>query len=655
MQKKNIYLCQVNSRFDDQVFLPYSVGMIQAYCQKFEEIKNNFNFKGFIFLREKIENVIQKLEFPSIFGVSCYIWNWEYSKALAQNVKFVFPECLIVMGGPQVPENSETFFLHHPYVDILVHHEGEIAFSEILREHVNENPDYTRIASLSIRVNNNISFKTKIGERTRDTNELPSPYLNGVFDELVLLPYKWNACHETNRGCPYSCTFCDWGSAVYTKLRMFDVDRLESELEWFGENKIEIIYNCDANYGILERDYYLIQRLVSVRKQHGYPRQFRTAFAKTNPANIYRIAKLLQEVNMQKGITLSAQSMDPTTLQNVKRKNLRNDQLLSLFNLYRIDKIPTYTELIIGLPGETNTSFKKGVNLLLELGQHDGLFIYLCMVLPNSEMANIEYSGKFGIKTRRFPLILAYASPNTDGITEFHDIVTETNDMSLNDWKKRVIFSWVVQSFHCLNLTQYLAVYLRTSHDITYDYFYEKLLHYAELNPNTIIGKQFHFIDDLVNKGLVGNTMTVVLPEYGEITWFPEEATFLNMVAQKDLLYLEIESFFINLLLSEMISLQKDLIDDLVGYQKAILLDPYSPPEFSIRTQYNWPGYFNKAYLGSKSIPEKQSTQVLFSKDSDYRENPRKYALDIIRFGRKSGKLHHKLITVTVNQALVSF
>ena len=31
---------------------------------------------------------------------------------------------------------------------------------------------------------------------------------------------------ESNRGCPYGCTFCDWGSATLSKVRNFDLDRV---------------------------------------------------------------------------------------------------------------------------------------------------------------------------------------------------------------------------------------------------------------------------------------------------------------------------------------------------------------------------------------------------------------------------------------------
>ena len=54
---------------------------------------------------------------------------------------------------------------------------------------------------------------------------------------------------------PFACTFCDWGSATKSKVRKFSEERLEREIEWFGDNEIAYVDCCDANFGIFqERD-----------------------------------------------------------------------------------------------------------------------------------------------------------------------------------------------------------------------------------------------------------------------------------------------------------------------------------------------------------------------------------------------------------------
>ena len=40
---------------------------------------------------------------------------------------------------------------------------------------------------------------------------MPSPYLAGMFDRLVAENHEaeWLGLMETNRGCPFSCCYCD--------------------------------------------------------------------------------------------------------------------------------------------------------------------------------------------------------------------------------------------------------------------------------------------------------------------------------------------------------------------------------------------------------------------------------------------------------------
>ena len=47
--------------------------------------------------------------------------------------------------------------------------------------------------------------------KMRDITVLPSPYLEGTFDRLMKENpnERWLASWETNRGCPFSCTYCD--------------------------------------------------------------------------------------------------------------------------------------------------------------------------------------------------------------------------------------------------------------------------------------------------------------------------------------------------------------------------------------------------------------------------------------------------------------
>src|SRR3990167_6533160 len=164
---RNVYLVQVNERYGDNVFLPYSVGSIQAYCQSLEWVNKYYEFKELIYLRERPEQIVERMETPDVVGFSCYIWNWEFNKVLAKKVHESYPECLIVFGGPHVPIKGEI----PDYVNVVVHYEGEVAFSETLRHRCG--------------IDGSSSPTLRMSSRITDLVILPSPYLSGVFDRLL--------------------------------------------------------------------------------------------------------------------------------------------------------------------------------------------------------------------------------------------------------------------------------------------------------------------------------------------------------------------------------------------------------------------------------------------------------------------------------------
>ena len=622
---KRLYLSQINNSFGGQAFLPYSVGMLWSYAQSQADIADSYVLCGMLFLREPLEQALLRIHNPDVLALSCYLWNWNYNLSLAKLVRHKYPQCVIILGGPEVPSSGFTPELALT-ADYLVHDEGEVTFVELLRA-LRQSSDLSSVSGISYHTDG-MAVKTDPRARLADLSVIPSPYITGVFDAIMAdNPHiDWHASQETHRGCPYSCTFCDWGSAVYTKIRQFDQPRLIDEITWFGQQHIDLLYNCDANYGIYARDIELTTAMVLTKSQQGYPRKFRASYAKKSDDKVFEIAKLLNAAGMSKGVTLSMQSMDVHTLETIKRRNIAIEDFRPLVERYRQHHIPTYTELIIGLPGETLASYKAGIETLLQGGQHDNLVIYTCMVLRNSEMANPSHMATQGIVKQRVPLMDNHSSTRPDEIAEYNDIVIATEAMPHADWRQAYLISWIVQALHCLGLTQYLAMdYWRVNG--SYVDFYERLLRSHQGQP-TLLGAQIARVNHTLDRMLSGaDDLGQSDVRFGDINWPVEELTFLQLRCDAPQFYAELVPFLRDWMTDAHIT-------DAVDFQQQWILGPQHHSDDSHSYTHHIPHMIEAALRCETGPVLSQPITVNFAA-AHYHPSAQSWARHIVWYGRK--------------------
>lgn len=633
---RNLYLCQFNFRYGDNVFIPYSVGVLWAYARTDPEIAAAYRNAGFVFLRDDPEKVVASMPDPDVVAFSTYVWNWAMSVEVARRIKERYPGSLIVFGGPQVPDRMDGFFEKHPFVDIAVHGEGELTFAEILRARLSG--DDAEIPGASIRRTDGRATPYLSRERIKDLDIIPSPYLEGLFDPIMGLPYSFQPIWETNRGCPYSCTFCDWGSLTVNKVKLYSMDRLHREIEWFGRHKIDLLFGADANFGIFERDLALANALADMKRSTGgYPAKYRVSYAKNSTDRVVEIATILNSVKMDKGITLSVQSMDEVTLKTIRRTNLKIESLSHFVHEYQRKGIPTYTELILGLPGETYETFKAGIDTLLEAGVHDSLTIYNCTVLPNAQLNDSLYKAEHAIETLRVPIFLNHSTPGEDPVQEYEEMIVSTKTLSRDDWKRQFTFAWIVQACHTLNLTQVLSIYGRVIHGIRYSDFYAELLAFAERRPGTLIGQELAAVHAKVEDVLAGGSWDVVLPDFLEITWSTDESSYLRITKDLPRFYREVTEFFDGHMRAHDVAPPREVVEDLIAYQHAIVVKWDRNGSERLRLRYPVHGFYRGHLTADPVALTAAEHEVSITDPFTFVGDKRRYATEIIWFGRKGG------------------
>jgi len=538
----------------DLCYLPLVSGLLRAKAETQDIIRDNYHFKPFIYAIDNPSLILNSYdEPPSVAAFSISMWNERLNLYVAKCLKKLWPDCLIIFGGPQVPHNPSSYFTNYPFIDVAVCGEGEESFSDILIRFL-DSRDFSELAGVSWRNPTTGDCIINADERSfsRDLDNYPSPYLEGLFDELVV-ERNFQAIIETNRGCPFLCTFCYWGRGGLTrKYKYHGLDRVYRELEWCAKNEIRYIFNADSNFGMHKRDLEIAEFLVELKDRTGFPEKFRTCYGKNTDDKIFKIGSLLHNNGLDKSITLARQSNDPTVLSNIKRSNISMDTYRNLQTSFNHADIPIYSELILGLPGETKETWRRAIEDLLDAGLKNQLFIYLCQILPNTDMADPEYVRKFGIKTRRIELTEIHSKVRDPSwVTEYEEIVVSTNSMSLEDWREMLVLSWISMLMHSLKLGYFVMEWLFTERNTPRIDF---LTHLAAGPGNGHIAKLVDWFYTKTDYILAGGGRGCVV--CGDIYWDVEEAAFIKCM-------IDSESFYNNM--AEVIDVPRSVID----YQKS--------------------------------------------------------------------------------------
>ena len=629
---KNIYAFQVGFAFDESVYLPYAVGTIVAYCRKHLPENTAYSFRDIFFRRESFDKIVCRIRDPYLVLFSCSVWNMEYNLHIAEAIKERFPDCIIAFGGHQVSEASRLL-QERNYIDILTFGEGEFTTCDLLKN----------LAAGHFEKTDNIAFRRDgtVVKTPRsyhyDLSDFPSPYTEGVFSDILKnnCGTKFLAVLETNRGCPYSCAYCDWCSDK--KIRHFKLEKVFAEIEWLGQNGIEYVFCADSNFGMFPKDYTIAEKLVETKKKYGYPQVFRPCYEKNSDERVFQICRLLNTEKMDKGATFAYQTLSPEALENIGRKNLTLEHFSGLMQKYTEAGIPTYSELILGLPGETKESFCRGICKLFENGQHNSVSVYHCEVLPNSALADPAYLKKHQIETIRVAFNHIHSAPDAkDDITEYSYIVRSTATMSREDWVYANLFSVCVQLFHSLGLLRHIAIYLHNEGVVSYYDFYTALLVYI-MTSDTAFSRTFSTFRDKYEHSLAGD-WNYYNPAFGHITWFFEEGAFLEAISDIDRCIESLRPFL------EPYFEDKDVFEELLRYDLFLLRKPEAEKQ-EMFFNYDFQEYF-QCFAQGKRKPLNQTGLKLSIVTETVFEDFQSFAKNTVWFGRRRGMTmyHHEEI-----------
>ena len=433
--------------------IPYPIGCLKSHLLEYSMYKSELSVEIFKDPQKFIDAFLEKK--PTVIGFGNYVWNLELSADLAKEIKSLNPNTLIVFGGPNFPlENKqrEEWLRKRPFIDIYVVGDGEESFTKIIDTWY-ETHDISKVKQKQIPgcysvVNDKLHMTGEFSPRIEDLDKIPSPYLKGYLDKF-LEDSRLSPLLESNRGCPFTCTFCVDGTNSRSKVYHKSVSRFSQELEYVATRyKGKILTIADLNFGMYARDIEISGSIARIKEKYDYPYYIQVSAGKNNKPRILECASILKG---SMGLAASVQSLDKQVLENVKRNNISEQQLLEMTKAGNEMSANTYSEVILALPGDSK---EKHFHTVLKLANSAIKIIsmYQCMILDGSELGSEISKNYWKMQTKYRVLPRCFGAYNFGGkeilAAEIEEICVATSSLPIEDYYECRSFALTLGIFY---------------------------------------------------------------------------------------------------------------------------------------------------------------------------------------------------------------
>jgi len=349
---------------------------------------------------------------PDLVGFSVYVWSFPTMLDVARRLKARHPEIVLIFGGPSA--RSAVFSLP-PHADSLgfvdaisIGRDGEPAICDILALDDWTPESLRSVPGLAVPGPHGW-MDTRPRGPLSSLDDIASPY------DFDLMPYGVMAYLETYRGCPLSCTFCEWGVTESDRIT-FSTEYIIKELRAFEKAGAIGGFVLDAGLNLNARAF---RRLVEAERE--------VQFFKNRSA-IYEIyPSYLKEEHLEfiahcgtSYLGIGLQSFEPHVLELMQRPF---DEARFTKVVHEVAKIaPIELQIILGLPGDSPAGFKRTIMRALELPSQ--VRVYYCLVLPDALLTRGDpsWNMKFDPYTMRMESCLGWSEQD---LRETSDWVSE--------------------------------------------------------------------------------------------------------------------------------------------------------------------------------------------------------------------------------------
>ncbi|MDP8206665.1 MAG: radical SAM protein [Candidatus Electryonea clarkiae] len=327
---------------------------------------------------------------PDLIGLSCpFTTRYKLFSECIASIRELSGNIPILVGGIH-PTLFPQRVLEKDSPDVVFLGEAEIALREIVRRFDQQGvPDPEGLDGVAWQKNGNINISSK-QSFVEDLDSLPEParHLFPVETYLKRSGGRWAARRKSilsilsSRSCPGRCSFCSIHAAMGLKWRAHSSERVLNELENIVNRWNPSLIGFEDDRLTWDRD-----RLVAICEGI-VSRGISTQWYTPNGVHINDLDEELLGLMKKSGcnsLNLAIESGDPTILNKVIGKKATNRQALEIAAACRETGIRTNGYFVIGMPGETDESIQRSLDLCLEM-KLDGLGLFIATPFPGTRM-----------------------------------------------------------------------------------------------------------------------------------------------------------------------------------------------------------------------------------------------------------------------------
>lgn len=610
-----------------------------------DNYKGNARFKWKYPLKyavaENAEELVEKVtkEKPDVFMVSLYVWNHSLSVKIAEEVKKALPNCLIVFGGPHLLHKYEQdYFERNWYVDFICQSDGygEVFLNDFLYQ-LETDKDWDQVPFLVMPKEDRKGYKKSPEKFNKRTFEWPrkifhrnKKYLRSLKKYADRNNNKFYFNYESSRGCPFGCTYCEWGGGINSKVNFKPTEYVMEDLEFiFDKIEPEFLGITDANFGIAERDIDITELLCSYNDKKGVPEKINLyGPTKVRKDNLYKIERLFAERNMSSEAKIPVQDLNSIVSENIKRTDDAWQNQMGEYEKIKNDTgVTIRLELILGLPGATIDSFYETYDVIQDYDVVASRYIW--HFLPTAPAANKHYMKQFKIETMRlsrdasFNTAFNYRSiVGKNEVFKFNDarnlllderykeptdVVVSTSSYTKDEWVEMWLMDNIHYNLESRRYLSYVTQFMKKIKGVSASQFYKSFYKKFMQDEKYLQDKQFILMKNFIDtykEAVEGRNPSrdfyyIELPdELGLDLKMAIQSYIIFMVnVDRNAFYKSLKSWIIDDFGWD------DKLDDFIMWMANMIkwldYDPYANHHFI--TEYDWFNYFENGVEIAKS------------------------------------------------------